>query len=96
MAADEGANGVPGARYCINADRRRQLDPVPAWLAIWVISIPGSAATTAMWPAVLPGGRPVGRRAATRGSTLVFGRSPGGGLQHSPKRPATGRWRTSM
>lgn len=28
-----------------------------------------------MWPAMWHGGRPIGRRAATRGSALVFGRS---------------------
>jgi len=81
MADGEGANGVPNARYCYAADRRRQLTPLPAgYDRKHVLEKQAiSAATAAMWPAVLPGGRPVGRRAATRGSALVFGRSVSGG-----------------
>jgi hypothetical protein len=83
MAAGGGANGVPDARYCTTADRRRLLMLV---LVDWPVRREerrrkkGVAATSAMWPAVLPGGRPVGRRAATRGSTLVVLPQRSGGL----------------
>ena len=55
----------------------------------------GAPATTAMWPAVLHGGRPtkeaVGQLPA--GSTLMFGRR-GTEAKSFAGRPATGRWRT--
>ena len=57
----------------------------------------GPAATTAMWPAVWPGGRPSpgGRRATTRRIGLSVRPQRQRRPYHQPKRPATGRWRTT-
>ena len=57
----------------------------------------GPAATTAMWPAVLTGGRPSFEAAGQlpAGSALALCRSVSGGNTHQTKRPATGRWRTN-
>ena len=57
----------------------------------------GPAATTAMWPAVWPGGRPSpgGRRAITRRIGLSVRPQRQRRPYHQPKRPATGRWRTN-
>jgi hypothetical protein len=54
-------------------------------------------ATTAMWPAVLTGGRPSFEAAGQlpAGSALVLCRSASGGNIYQIKRPATGRWRTN-
>ena len=56
----------------------------------------GPAATTAMWPAVLTGGRPSPEAAGQlpAGSALALCRSASGGNIDQIKRPATGRWRT--
>jgi hypothetical protein len=57
----------------------------------------GPAATTAMWPAVLTGGRPSFEAAGQlpAGSALALCRSASGGNIDQIKRPATGRWRTN-
>ena len=57
----------------------------------------GPAATTAMWPAVLTGGRPSFEAAGQlpAGSAFALCRSVSGGNTHQTKRPATGRWRTN-
>jgi len=103
-------NAVTTARLYSTAHRRRLLIVPPScrrWAGVYIAGMwprgtresngRGPAATTAMWPAVLTGGRPSPEAAGQlpAGSALALCHSVSGGNIDQIKRPATGRWRTN-